>query len=94
MQNIEEVKNQLLEKIAASDVPRDILKLPEFKKLYSVITTLPNEQRGEYGRQVNELRVLLERQVEIRESELEDATIQPIDVTAPWDVNTGEYLGL
>ncbi len=89
MQNIEEVKNELLEKIATSDVPRDVLKLPEFKKLYSVISTLPPEQRGEYGRQVNELRVLLERQVEIRESELEDATIQPIDVTAPWDVNTG-----
>ena len=33
MQNIEEIRSQLLEKITNSDEPREILKLPEYKKV-------------------------------------------------------------
>ena len=88
MQNIEEIRNQLLEQVATSDNPRDILKLAEYKKLYGVISTLPPEERGTYGKQVNEIKIALESAIVSRESEIEDAAIESIDVTAPWDVNT------
>ena len=88
MQNIEEIRNQLLEKVATSDNPRDILKLAEYKKLYGVISTLPPEERGAYGKQVNEIKIVLESAIVSRESEIEDAAIESIDVTAPWGVNT------
>lgn len=93
MQNIEDVRKDLLARVATSDIPRELLKVPELKQLYGVITTLPVEERGVYGKSVNELRLTLESAVTSREAELEDATVEPLDVTAPWDINTG-YLGL
>ena len=89
MQNIDEIKNDLLAQIAASAQPRDVLKSGELKKLYGAIKDLPAEQRGEYGKKVNELRIILETAVNDKESELDNATVESIDVTAPWDVNTG-----
>lgn len=93
MQNIDDIRHEFLDRIARSDIPRDILKSPELKGLYSVVGTLPAEERAAYGKTVNELRIALEDRVKARESELEDASIEPIDVTAPWDVN-GSKLSL
>lgn len=90
MQNINEVHDDLLSRIETSDNPRDLLKVPELKQLYSIITTLPPEERANYGRQVNELRLDLESAVAKRETNLEDATIASIDITAPWGVNAGQ----
>ena len=89
MNNIEDTRKNLLDLVVVSDSPRDILKNPELKKLYSVVTTLPPDQRGAYGKSVNELRIALESAVLAREAELEDKTVEAIDVTAPWDKNTG-----
>lgn len=89
MQNIEEISKQLVMQIAGSDSPRDILKAPELKQLYGVIKTLPPEERGGYGKRINELKVVLESAVDTREAELESATVEPLDITAPWDVNSG-----
>jgi phenylalanyl-tRNA synthetase alpha chain len=89
MTNIEELRAQLLGRIAASAQPRDILKADEIKQLYSVIPTLEPSERGMYGKAVNELKIALEAAVAAREAEVENATVEPLDVTAPWDVNTG-----
>lgn len=89
MQNIEEVRKDILARIATSNIPRDLLKVPELKQLYDVIKTLLPQERGAYGKQINDLRIVLESAVTVRETGLEDATVQPLDVTAPWDVNTG-----
>ncbi|MEI7539457.1 MAG: phenylalanine--tRNA ligase subunit alpha [Candidatus Saccharibacteria bacterium] len=89
MQNIEDVQKDLLAKIATSDAPRELLKTPELKKLYGAIKDLPAEDRGAYGKNVNDLRVKLEAAVLNRESELEDVGVETIDITAPWDSNTG-----
>ncbi len=89
MQNIDDISKNLLMAIAASDTPRDILKSPELKKLYGVIGTLPAEQRGAYGKSINELKLALESAIVSRELELEDKTVEALDVTAPWDKNTG-----
>ncbi|HMH70305.1 MAG TPA: hypothetical protein VK502_02810 [Candidatus Saccharimonadales bacterium] len=89
MTNIEELRAQLLGRIAASAQPRDILKADEIKQLYSVIPTLEPSERGTYGKAVNELKIALEAAVAAREAEVENAAVEPLDVTAPWDVNTG-----
>ncbi len=88
MTNIEEVRPKLLDRIAASDTPRDVLKAPEIKQLYAVLPTLAPAERGAYGKAVNEFKIELESAVAHKEAELEDSTITPIDVTAPWDINS------
>ena len=89
MQSIEEVNKNLLDQVAKSNTPRDLLKAPELKQLYGVITTLPAGERSAYGKRVNELRIALEAAVATREAELDNSNVESIDVTAPWDKNTG-----
>jgi len=89
MQNIEEIRNRLLAQIAISDVPREILKDSDLKKSYEAIRTLPVEERGAYGKRINELKIELESAIANQESNLEDSVIELIDVSAPWDKNTG-----
>jgi phenylalanyl-tRNA synthetase alpha chain len=89
MQNIDDIRSNLLARVADSNNPCDILKVPELKQLYGAIKTLPVEERGEYGKKINELRLVLESAIAVRENELESVTVEPIDVTAPWDVNAG-----
>lgn len=89
MQSIEDVRKDFLAQIATSDAPREVLKSAGLKQLYAVIATLPPEERSEYGKQINALRGALEAAVAERESGLEDAEVQSIDVTAPWDKNSG-----
>jgi phenylalanyl-tRNA synthetase alpha chain len=85
--NIEGVKQSLLERIASSESPKEVLKAPEIRELYGVIGSLPPEERGTFGKQVNEVKLAVEAAIEARENELESADVEPIDVTAPWDVN-------
>ncbi len=87
MTNIDELRVQLLERIANTNEPREVLKADEIKQLYTIIPTLDPSERGSYGKSVNELKVALEAAVAARESALEDSTIEPLDVTAPWDLN-------
>ncbi|MBC7943633.1 hypothetical protein H7X68_04000, partial [Candidatus Saccharibacteria bacterium] len=89
MQSIEDVRNALLAKVEASDTPRDVLKAPEIKELYGELAKLDSSERGEFGKAVNDLKVTLVAAVSAREITLEDATVESLDVTAPWDVNTG-----
>lgn len=88
MINIDELRLQLLERITQSNEPRTVLKADEIKQLYTIIPTLDPNERSGYGKSVNELKIALESAVSARESELENTTIEPLDVTAPWDVNT------
>jgi phenylalanyl-tRNA synthetase alpha chain len=90
MTDIEDLRTKLLARVAEMADPRDVLKADEIKQLYAVIPTLEPSERGVYGRTVNELKVALEAAVAIRETEMEDATVQSLDVTAPWDVNARE----
>lgn len=85
--DVEGVKQSLLERVASSESPKDVLKAPEFRELYGVIGSLPPEERGAFGKQVNELKIAVEEAIAARENDLESADVQAIDVTAPWDVN-------
>lgn len=90
MKQPEDVKKELLEQVIALDNPRDVLKDARFKNLYSAIASLDPSERANYGKAVNDLKNELEAAIEARENELESADISPIDVTAPWDVNSAQ----
>lgn len=85
--DIEGVEKTLLTRVAESDTPRDVLKAPEIRELYAVIAQLPSEERGEFGRRVNQVKVAVQAAIEARETELEAADVVPLDVTAPWAPN-------
>lgn len=81
------LQETLLQRVRESQTPADVLKAPEFRDLYATIPTLTPEARGDFGRKVNELKQAIEQAIVIRQTELEEANIQPIDVTAPFDNN-------
>lgn len=88
MTEIDTIRSALLQRAQTEPIPRDVLKASELKQLYAGISALPPEERGAYGKQVNELKIVLETAIVARETALESADIASIDVTAPWDVNT------
>ena len=63
------------------------MRAPEIKALYDHIKTLPNDERGAFGKRVNELKKSLEVVIEVRRQELDKVDLPPIDVTAPMDIN-------
>jgi phenylalanyl-tRNA synthetase alpha chain len=85
--DVEGVKQSLLERVASSESPREVLKATEIRELYGAIASLPPEERGAFGKQVNEVKLAVEAAIEARENDLESADVQPLDITAPWDVN-------
>ena len=87
MKNIEEVRKVLLGRVKTSSEPRLVLRAPELKKLYAEIPKLPAAERGEFGRQINELKQELEAAVAARENSAVDETVEAIDVTAPCGAN-------
>ena len=84
---IEIIKNKLLEDIKKSSNPSSVLKSDEIKDLYAQIPKLEPQERGKFGREINELKSQLEKAIEERNQELESATIDSIDITAPWNIN-------
>jgi phenylalanyl-tRNA synthetase alpha chain len=62
-----------------------VLRAPELKALFDELKTLPPQERGAFGKEVNRLRQ--ELQVAIEQGRDKDEALKPIDVTAPFDVN-------
>lgn len=88
-QKIADVAELLKKQLGSLKNKADILKAPELKSLYAEIPTLPPEQRGGFGREINQLKAELEEIV--AGHALQAEKLSPIDVTAPFDVNIGEY---
>ena len=88
MTNIDELRVELIGRITQATEPRSVLKADEIKQLYTAIPTLEPAERGRFGKAVNELKIALEAAVLSREAELENNNVEPLDVTAPWDVNS------
>lgn len=63
-----------------------VLRSLELKSLYDQLKTLPAEERGPFGKEVNALRQELQTILDAQKEETEQ--LPAIDVTAPWDVNT------
>lgn len=87
MTDIDTTREVLLARIAASDEPRSLMRAPELKTLYGVLPSLAPEERGAYGKAMNELKQALEAAIAAREEQLEAGAVVPLDVTAPWDIN-------
>lgn len=86
--DIDAVRAKLLTQVESSETPRDVLKAAEFKDLYSAIAQLPPEERGAFGKAVNELKQAVEQAIDARENQIADSAVESLDVTAPWDVNS------
>jgi phenylalanyl-tRNA synthetase alpha chain len=85
--NIDEVKSELLKRAATAGEPRSVLRAPELRELYKVLPRLPEAERPEFGRKINELKQELEAAVAARETAAENDSVEPLDVTAPFDIN-------
>jgi len=85
--DFEKVLQVLSARAARSSHPQEVLRAPEIKTLYDHIKTLPNDERGAFGKRVNELKKSLEVVIEVRRQELDKVDLPPIDVTAPMDIN-------
>jgi phenylalanyl-tRNA synthetase alpha chain len=85
--DIAAVKDLLQKRFDTLETKSDILKAPELKGLFGTIKDQPEEERAAFGQAVNQLRLEFEEKVNAAVDS--DIKIEPIDVTAPWDVNTG-----
>lgn len=80
-----EVAALLEKRLAELDDKAAILKAVELKALYSEIPTLPVEERAAFGQEINKLKSHLEKLV--AQAEEADEVVEPLDVTAPFDIN-------
>jgi phenylalanyl-tRNA synthetase alpha chain len=86
MEEIQKTRELLLEKLETLEEKRLILRAPELRALYGKIKDQPEDQRAAYGQAVNQLKIELEELVSSN-IKYQISNIQPIDVTAPFDVN-------
>lgn len=80
----EKLANELKQRADGGDAA--VLRSAEFKALFDAIKTLPNEQKAAYGQAVNQLRQEIEEILAAKQDEAE--ALPPIDVTAPFDINS------
>jgi phenylalanyl-tRNA synthetase alpha chain len=85
--NIAEVAEKLKSRLKDSKNPQEILRSTELKALFDELKVLPNDQKSQFGQQVNKLRIELTSLVNSAQEHVE--TLPPIDVTAPFDTNIG-----
>ena len=88
MIDIDILQNDLIARAKVSEAPEQILKASEFRELYARIPTLPPEDRGAFGQRVNVLKKAVEEAIVARRAQLEHVELPPIDVTAPFDINS------
>lgn len=87
---IQRVRDELFVRMTNGMSPQDALKSVELKALYGQITVIPNEERAEFGKEINSLKQEIQKAVE--ETSEQAIVLPPIDVTAPFDANTGGKL--
>ncbi len=81
-----EVAEVLKQRLSALSDKSEILKAVELKALYAEIPTLPADERGAFGKEINALKTELEELVAQHQEQAQ--ALPPIDVTAPFDINT------
>lgn len=64
----------------------EIVRAVELRALYAEIPTLPADQRGIFGKEINQLKAELEGMAAAHQEVAE--ALPPLDVTAPFDQNT------
>lgn len=87
MKDIADIREKLLQRLETLTTKSDIFKAPELKSLFAAIKDQPVDERAAYGQAVNKLQMELKEAVAVADEAA--VVVEPIDVTAPWDVNTG-----
>ena len=85
-QKIADVAEKLKARLAKLEDKSAVLKAVELKALYAEIPTLPPDQRAAFGQEINKLKQELEKLVAEHADKADE--LPPIDVSAPFDVNT------
>ena len=85
-QKVAETAQLLKKRLPELDDKSRILRAVELKALFDEIKTMPPEERAIFGQEVNALRQELQQLVIAGQDEGEQ--LPPIDITAPFDVNT------
>jgi len=85
---IAQASEALKKKFETLEDKRDILKAPELRELYGKIKDVSPEERPAFGQAVNDLKEEILALVAGHEAAQESAHLAPIDVTAPFDVNS------
>lgn len=83
---IAETAELLKQRFAELANKQEILRAVELRALYAEIPTLPAEDRAGFGQEINQLKQELEEMVAAEQDKTE--ALPPIDVTAPFDVNS------
>ena len=84
--SITKTRKLLLERIKTAEDPSSVLRSVELRSLFDQLKVIDKKDRASFGKALNELKKELEDQVKTKKSKVSD--VEPIDVTAPWDINT------
>lgn len=84
---IESVAVALKKRLAKAEDKTSILRSAELKSLGAEIPLLKPAERAAFGKELNQLKAELTKLV--AEAADDDETLEPIDVTAPMDINAG-----
>lgn len=88
-QKVADVAATLIKRTEELEHKASILRAPELKALYDELPQLKPEDRGAFGKEINQLKAELQKLVDVHEDETQAA--KPIDVTAPFDINTPDH---
>lgn len=88
MEHIQQIKNELIAIIEAADDPAVVLKSPKIKELYKIIPSLSAQEKATFGAKVNELKNTIQELVEQKLAQKEEAEVEILDITAPFDINS------
>ena len=88
MKEIDEARGKLRKLFESLEDKKTILRSTELKALFDDIKEVAPEKRGEYGKAVNELKLAVQSWVDEALAAQAESKLEPIDVTAPWDVNS------
>ena len=87
-QRIADVADVLKARFSELADKSEVLRAVELKALYAEIPTLQAEQRASFGKELNQLKSELMELIADSQPTTHDSQLTPIDVTAPFDVNT------
>ena len=82
---VQETAEVLKKRFAELENKNEILRAVELRALFDQLKELPAEQRGAFGKELNVLRQELQQMVLTAQDDTKK--LEPIDVTAPFDVN-------
>ncbi|HVX57740.1 MAG TPA: phenylalanine--tRNA ligase subunit alpha [Candidatus Saccharimonadales bacterium] len=80
-----ELLRKRLEGLKTAAEKTSVLRSAELRALFDELKTLPPEERGAFGKEVNALRGELQQLIDQSKDAAE--ALPPIDITAPFDVN-------